>query len=103
MKYIITDQNEARTGGAYHQDMAQDCNGRVIRAGHCKKNQDGTYSVWGESFGYGISAKPEDADILEDIDRLPHKTKIRRLRIWQGICWVFITAILIYETYIHTL
>lgn len=64
MKYIITDKNEARIGGMYHQDMANECEGKVIRAGHCAKNEDGTYRVWGESIGFNISAKPEDGDIL---------------------------------------
>lgn len=64
MKYIITDQNEVKVGGAFHQDMGDKCSGRVVRAGHCKRNDDGTYTVWGGSFGYGIDSKKEDAELL---------------------------------------
>lgn len=166
MKYIITDQNELRLGGAFHQDMADTCAGRVVRAGHCVRNVDGTYTVFGESFGYGIKSQPEDAEIIRNIEegfkfgslgivselnrkqKLVNKSKndiihnfndickfgdkffdnhihekeenlicsfikdietrieqrrVRRLRIVQGILWVFIIAILIYEIYIHTL
>jgi hypothetical protein len=64
MKYIITDKNEAKVGGAFHQDMGDECEGRVVSAGHCRQNSDGSYSVFGESIGYGIESKPEDAEML---------------------------------------
>jgi hypothetical protein len=67
MKYIITDKNEAKIGGMYHQDMGRECEGKVIAAGHCSKNEDGTYTVWGNSYGYGIESKPEDAKLLTDL------------------------------------
>ena len=59
MKYIITDKGEVRTGGAYHMDMADDCEGRVIAAGHYTVT-DGRVYVWGESIGYRIQAKADD-------------------------------------------
>ena len=37
MKYIITDKNEVKIGDGYHADLAEKCEGKVIRAGHCKK------------------------------------------------------------------
>jgi len=61
MKYIITDKGEVHTGGEFHVDMGVKCKGRVIAAGHCDRLPDGTFKVWGESFGYGIHSKPEDA------------------------------------------
>lgn len=64
MKYIITDKNEVRIGGMYHQDMANDCEGKVISAGHCERLEDGTFKVFGRSIGFNIQAKPEDALIL---------------------------------------
>lgn len=65
MKYIITDKNEVRVGGGFHHDMAETCEGSVIRAGHCELNEDGSYRVWGESIGFRIQAKPEDADLIK--------------------------------------
>ena len=67
MKYIITDKNEARVGGEYHQVMGDTCEGKVVRAGHCEKLHDGTYRVWGESIGYMINAQQEDADLLQEL------------------------------------
>lgn len=66
MKYIITDQDEVRVGAnTFHQILAKDCKGIVIRAGECKMNEDGTFKVWGESYGYGITSIPMDALYLE--------------------------------------
>lgn len=67
MKYVITDKHEAKVGGAFHQDMGDKCVGKVIRAGHCEKKEDGSYRVWGKSIGYGINSKPEDAEILKKL------------------------------------
>ena len=67
MKYIITDKDEVRLGGSFHQIMAEDCEGHVISAGHCEKNPDGTFRVFGESIGYGIKAKQEDATRLQEL------------------------------------
>ncbi len=66
MKYIITDKGEVRTGGFFHADMAQNCEGNVVRAGHCEKQEDGSYKVWGRSIGYNIDAQEEDAKLLAD-------------------------------------
>ena len=68
MKYVITDQNEAGVqNGGFHFEIANKLKGRVERAGHCKRNDDGTYEVFGESIGYGIHAQPEDAKLLETL------------------------------------
>ena len=67
MKYIITDKNEARVGRGYHADLARGCEGKVIRAGHCDILSDGSYKVWGESIGYGIKSKTEDAALLKNL------------------------------------
>lgn len=64
MKYIITDKNEVRIGGVFHQDMGDTCEGKVVRAGHCTKNHDGSYSVFSGSIGYMIKSQPEDAELL---------------------------------------
>ncbi len=65
MKYVITDQNEARVGGGYHSDLAEGLKGKVVSAGQCIKREDGRYEVFGESYGYGIRSKPEDAETLD--------------------------------------
>lgn len=65
MKYIITDKNEVRVGGSFHADMAADCEGRVVRAGHFRKSPLGIVVVWGMSYGYNIIALQEDAEILQ--------------------------------------
>ena len=70
MKYIITDKDEVKIGGLFHQDMGDECSGKVVRAGHCSKNEDGTYKVWGGSYGYGIDSKPEDAELLSRLNNL---------------------------------
>lgn len=64
MKYIITDENEIRIGNGYHFELAQGCKGKVIKAGHCLQNKDGTYKVWGGSIGFNINSKQEDAELL---------------------------------------
>lgn len=69
MKYIITDKDEARVGSAssYHSIIAEGVTGRVIAAGYCRKQEDGTYEVWGSSVGYEIVSKPEDAQKLKEL------------------------------------
>jgi hypothetical protein len=69
MKYIITDKNEAKIGEpfTFHSTLARDCEGEVIRAGHCEKIEDGSYRVWGESIGYSIPSQPEDAKLLQEL------------------------------------
>lgn len=68
MKYIITDKNEIKIGPDYtfHHNLAKDFKGNVVSAGLCEKKEDGTFRVFGESFGFGISSKPEDANILNE-------------------------------------
>ena len=67
MKYIITDKNEVKIGNGYHFELASECKGKVIRAGHCNKLVDGKYEVFGESLGYKINSKKEDAEIINNI------------------------------------
>lgn len=66
MKYVITDKGEARVEPNFmlHMDIAIGLEGHVVAAGHCRRGVDGRWYVYGESFGFGIKAKPEDADIL---------------------------------------
>ena len=54
-------------GDTFHQDMAETCKGRVIAAGHCDKNDDGTFNVYGRSIGFNISSKIEDAKRLQEL------------------------------------
>ena len=56
--------NEVSIGTGYHSELARGFKGKVVRAGHCEKQPDGSYKVWGESIGYGILAQSEDAKIL---------------------------------------
>lgn len=64
MKYIITDKGEVEIGeNTFHQILAQNVEGRVVAAGHVRF-KDGKAEVYGESFGYGISAKKEDALLI---------------------------------------
>lgn len=67
MKYVITDRDEAEVGreDSYHFEIARDLRGKVIRAGHCEKKEDGSWDVWGRSIGYQIDSKPEDGDVLK--------------------------------------
>lgn len=59
MKYVVTDQGEVGFGEPYHVDCAEGLKGKVIAAGHFHIVVDGV------SHGYGIKAKPEDAQTLE--------------------------------------
>lgn len=63
VKYVISDKDEVVLGYDFHQNLARDFKGRVISAGHCK-SVDGKFEVYGESIGYGIQSKPEDAEYL---------------------------------------
>lgn len=45
---------------------------KPVSAGFCKRNNDGTYSVWGKSTSLGIGSRPEDAEILKS--RLEYDT-----------------------------
>lgn len=65
MKYVITDNDEARVGRGYHSELVRGLSGKVIRAGHCELKADGKYKVWGESLGFGIMAKSDDAHMLD--------------------------------------
>lgn len=72
MKYIIAKKKSedgliAKVGGAYHADMHTIEMGEVVSAGHCERQEDGTYRVWGSSIGYNIQSKPEDAELLQTL------------------------------------
>ena len=67
MKYIITDKGEVVTGGGFHHDLARHTEGSVVAAGHYRISEDGwRVEVYGNSIGYGIVAKPEDAKLIEE-------------------------------------
>lgn len=64
MKYVIDKYGNVAIGSnCYHFDLSKSVPALVERAGHCVI-KDGKMSVFGASAGYGIDAKPEDADIL---------------------------------------
>lgn len=70
MKYVITDRGEVEVGmeHEYHRELAGRCEGWVIAAGHYKvvdRFAEQKVEVYGESIGFGIAAKPEDANALE--------------------------------------
>ena len=65
MKYVISDLGEITIGNDFHFNLARGFLGKVVRAGHCHL-KEGIYEVFGESIGYGIKAKDEDAKILSD-------------------------------------
>jgi len=64
MKYVISDKGEVKIGGGFHADLAANFKGEVVAAGHCLIGTDGKYEVFGESIGFRIKSKPEDAEIL---------------------------------------
>ncbi len=67
MKYVITSHNNFAIGcGAYHQDLAKGLTGNVVSAGYMKF-VDGKIKVYGNSVGYMIDSKPEDAKLLEEL------------------------------------
>ena len=70
MKYVITDQGEVALGhNTFHQILGEKCKGKVIAAGHCRL-VDTKYEVYGESIGYGIQSKPEDADFINSSSKV---------------------------------
>ncbi len=65
MKYVITDHNKVAMGtGCNHQALALALTGKVVAAGEFRV-VGGRVEVYGESFGYGIKARPEDAEVLQ--------------------------------------
>ena len=64
MKYIITNKDEVRTGQdtEYHKDLAKTCKGEVIAAGYYRITEKNTIETYGESIGFLIKSKPEDAN-----------------------------------------
>ena len=68
MKYVISDQEEVNIGEnhQYHANLALDFTGKVVAAGYCEKNSNGTYRVFGQSIGFDIESQPEDAIKLQE-------------------------------------
>jgi DNA (cytosine-5)-methyltransferase 1 len=87
MKYVITDKDQVAIGVGYHSELARELEGKVIRAGHCLINPDGTFKVWGGSYGYDIDAKLEDADILARLtkEKSPRAKYMKYLSLFSGI------------------
>ncbi|MDE1944804.1 MAG: hypothetical protein KGI03_00830 [Patescibacteria group bacterium] len=57
MKYVITDKGEVQVGpdNSRHRDLAQMCKGKVVRAGHYRKNGF-RIKVYGKSHEFDIKA-----------------------------------------------
>jgi hypothetical protein len=71
-KYIILNNNHCVLGtDIYHQELAKASNGEVTSAGHFRF-VDGHIEVFGESVGFNMKAKPEDAKLLEEILGIEH-------------------------------
>ena len=65
MKYVITDHNKIAMGtGTYHQSIANSLTGEVKSAGEFRI-KNGRVEVFGESAGFGIKSKSEDALEIE--------------------------------------
>lgn len=71
MKYVITESGAIGMGGnsEYHKNIAAaipaiEQPAKVVSAGYCKMGEDGKWTVYGNSIGYSMSAKPEDAEKL---------------------------------------
>lgn len=65
MKYIITDKNEVRIGNTYHYDLAKNCIGQVVRAGHISLKD---IEVFGRSNTFNINSSLEDGNLIKEID-----------------------------------
>lgn len=68
MKYVIDKQGNIALGSltTMHRNLldALGSGSRIASAGHCII-RDGRITVFGESIGFGILAKPEDAATIE--------------------------------------
>ncbi len=66
-KYIIFNNNHCVLGtDIYHKELARASAGRVTSAGYFKF-KNGRIEVYGESAGFDLEAKPEDARKLEEM------------------------------------
>lgn len=67
MKYIITNHNRLIIGtGTNHRDLASGVSGNVVSAGEIEI-KNGKIRVFGESFGYRIKSKLEDAEFISKV------------------------------------
>ena len=64
MKYIITSTGDIRIGNTYHYDLAKNCSGKVIKAGHIKIKDA---EVFGKSNTFNIKADESDLDLINNI------------------------------------
>jgi len=68
MKYIIVDDMGMELPVVFceildHNSVAGER--KVLSAGFCVRNDDGTYQVWGGSTTLKMSSKPADSDIIQ--------------------------------------
>lgn len=66
-KYIIIEHKALEVPIVFspilqHSEVAG--NKKVISAGFCRADEDGVYSVWGESISLKVKSRPEDAEII---------------------------------------
>lgn len=66
-KYIITDKGEVVIGeNTYHHELAKHVKGKIVGAGHVAFVGNNKPHVFGQSFGYNMKAKPEDAEVIRN-------------------------------------
>lgn len=66
MKYVITDNHKVALidNSGFHADLGEALFGQVTGAGYMRI-ENGRVKVFGNSVGYGITAKDSDAEIIE--------------------------------------
>ena len=50
-----------------HDVVSQNTSYKVVSAGFCYVNKDGTVKVWGKSVSLKVSSRPKDAQLIQDL------------------------------------